>query len=253
VSTSGGANGGILSVREFSFVERATAGVYAATFDVPAGADVVGWQATPVTGPWAADRALFDMEDTLGTFKYAGGVDLALLAQYDPLDGNFSGRINAELSPYQFQIGEPGYAGYNVPITGVDQGAQQFTIAGDWTRYFASGAPFRAQGSTGNDGNYTVASDATFAAGSTTITVNEVIPDPTADGNVNRTGLAAYTTGNAFYLWAQYGNSVRYPNGGTITMTVRTTIAAPPVVPVGELRVRVIFVPAIVASTAAFV
>lgn len=70
-------------------------------------------------------------------------------------------------------------------ITGVNQGAQTFTVAGDRTAEFPVGPTFGAtvSGSSGNDSPYTVVS-AVFGAGSTVITVEQAIPDATADGTI---------------------------------------------------------------------
>lgn len=68
-------------------------------------------------------------------------------------------------------------------ITAVVQLSQEFGIAGDWTDFISVGDAITVMGSTGNDGTYTVAS-ATYATGTTTIVVNEAIPDATVDGRL---------------------------------------------------------------------
>lgn len=70
-----------------------------------------------------------------------------------------------------------------LPITGVNQGSQTFTVAGDQTPYFEAPYTFTVSGSTGNDGTYTVVS-ATFALGSTNIVTVEAIPNATVDGSI---------------------------------------------------------------------
>ena len=72
---------------------------------------------------------------------------------------------------------------HNHPVTGVSTGSDTFTIAGDHTGEFAADDNLKIVGSTGNDGSYTVSSSS-FAAGDTTIIVNETIPDSTPDGDV---------------------------------------------------------------------
>lgn len=70
-------------------------------------------------------------------------------------------------------------------ITGLDQGAKKFYIAGDQTPYIpARNFLEDVSGSTGNDGAYTV-TDVTYndAELRTEITVSEAIPDATVDGN----------------------------------------------------------------------
>lgn len=69
-------------------------------------------------------------------------------------------------------------------ISAVDQGAKKFTIAGlDLTSHFVTRAPLQVAGSTGNNGLYTVDTSA-FVGGNTEITVDEAIPDATADGTI---------------------------------------------------------------------
>ena len=253
-----------INLLEFAFTEKATAGVYTATYKVPAGTDVVGWQATQIGPVWAADSAFFYMGDTLsGPLSYTGGNDLTVYPTYTPIPPNGSGHpfINAENPVHPYPTVTLG------AIVGVDDVAQTIELAGDLTRYFkAATLPTGAQGflingSTGNDGTYTNAVDATFAAGKTTITTNEALPDPTVDGNVQLSAqsfegsspLAPYSNDNtAFYLWNGYGNAVQYHTGGTITMTVTTAIASPPVVPVGIMRVRLAVVPPVTAVNASF-
>jgi len=66
-------------------------------------------------------------------------------------------------------------------ITGVNQGTKTFTIAEDVAFRFIDGNTFTVSGSTGNDGTYTINGDAT---GTTSIVVDEAIPDATGDGNI---------------------------------------------------------------------
>lgn len=64
-------------------------------------------------------------------------------------------------------------------------GVGSFKIAGDQTQNFHAGYRFTVVGSTGNDGVYTVKNGgSSFAAGATTIPVNEAVPDATVDGSV---------------------------------------------------------------------
>lgn len=72
-------------------------------------------------------------------------------------------------------------------ITGIDQGAKTFTIAGDFSTG-QIGAMLNINGSTGNDGKYTVSS-VTLNAGNTDIVVDEAIPDATVDGTLSSTNL----------------------------------------------------------------
>lgn len=68
-------------------------------------------------------------------------------------------------------------------IDAVDTGTKVFEVVGDQTSTFTTGRRFGVIGSTGNDGYYTVASS-TFAGPNTEITVDETIPDDTADGDI---------------------------------------------------------------------
>lgn len=69
-------------------------------------------------------------------------------------------------------------------LTGVSTGAKTFTVSRDVTSSLVDGQIIRVDGSTGNDGNYTLDGTPSFAGGSTTITVAEAIPDATVDGSV---------------------------------------------------------------------
>ena len=71
----------------------------------------------------------------------------------------------------------------SLPITGVNQLTQTFTVAGDQTAYFPSASGFTVAGSTGNDGVYTVVS-ATLNAGNTDIITVMPIPNAVADGAI---------------------------------------------------------------------
>lgn len=70
-----------------------------------------------------------------------------------------------------------------LPITAVNQGTKQFTVAGDYTALFPAAASLTVSGSTGNDGVYTVVV-AAFGAGNTVITVVEAIPSAVANGSL---------------------------------------------------------------------
>ena len=61
--------------------------------------------------------------------------------------------------------------------------APVFTVSGDKTPRFFAGAKFNVDGSTGNDGRYTVISSL-FDSTNTVITV-DAIPDGTVDGTIN--------------------------------------------------------------------
>lgn len=75
--------------------------------------------------------------------------------------------------------------GTDYAITVVDQGTDTFTIAGDHTAEFPTGSIIRVTGSTGNDGEYVV-DTSVLDTGNTEITVEEEIPNATADGDIQR-------------------------------------------------------------------
>ena len=73
-------------------------------------------------------------------------------------------------------------------VTAVDQPNKKFTIAGDETSFVFVGDKIRVQGSTGNDGVYSVVSKA-LVSGNTEIVVSESLPNTTADGNIFRNSI----------------------------------------------------------------
>jgi len=73
--------------------------------------------------------------------------------------------------------------GGDFDITDVNTGTKTFKVAGDKTEFFVAGAQIKVAESTGNDGKYTVASSS-FAAGETSIVVNEAVADATVDGKI---------------------------------------------------------------------
>lgn len=74
-------------------------------------------------------------------------------------------------------------------ITAVDQGAQKLTIAGNHTALFPVSALLNVFGSTGNDGEYTIAT-VTFTGGNTVIVTVGALPDDTVDGQIGNGGTA---------------------------------------------------------------
>lgn len=80
-------------------------------------------------------------------------------------------------------------------VAGVNQGTRTLTVAGDVTAEVPSGSLIDMDGSTGNDGEYTVES-ATFDTDHTDIVVEEALPNATADGYLyTRGGRPIYTPG----------------------------------------------------------
>ena len=66
----------------------------------------------------------------------------------------------------------------------LNQGAKQFRVTGNVTAKYTNGRKFTITLSTGNNATYTIVSSS-YSAPNTTITVVEVIPNSTADGQVN--------------------------------------------------------------------
>jgi len=88
-------------------------------------------------------------------------------------------------------------------ITAVNVGAGTFTISGDETwLQFVVGQTFVIDGSTGNDGTYTVAALAPAGVNSD-ITVEEVIPNPIADGHIYFGGTISDYSGSKLVIDAQ--------------------------------------------------
>ena len=77
------------------------------------------------------------------------------------------------------------------PITGVNQGSKIFTVAGDRTAVYFVGQTIDVVNSTGNNGPYTP-NNIALNAGNTEITVDEAIPDPTVDGDIETIGVIRY-------------------------------------------------------------
>ena len=71
--------------------------------------------------------------------------------------------------------------GGDFDIIDVNQGTKKFTIDEEVASYFPVGTQIKIEGSTGNDGSYTVVA-AAEVGGDTEIEVSEAIPDPTIDG-----------------------------------------------------------------------
>lgn len=94
---------------------------------------------------------------------------------------------------FPFAFNSPDIQARILPITGVDQGTQTFTVAGDYTFAFVTTNQFVVAGSTGNDGTYNIVSS-TFASGATSVVVVEAIPDATVDGAITtKAGFPIYT------------------------------------------------------------
>jgi len=101
-------------------------------------------------------------------------------------------------------------------ITVVHQGNKKFTIAGAHASDYTVADKIAVNGSTGNDGTYTVASATEIAGPNTEIVVDEAVPDATADGNITDKGIA-YTIGTALTM-------VPTPDGNPVLRYHRHTV-----------------------------
>ncbi len=84
------------------------------------------------------------------------------------------------------------FTGAAYAITAIDQAADTFTIAGNHTDYFIEDATFDVQGSTNNNGKWTVESS-TFTGGNTVISVTGAV-GAVADGNIHEADFQLYKT-----------------------------------------------------------
>ena len=101
-------------------------------------------------------------------------------------------------------------------ISAADVALKTFTIAGnDLTATFVNGEVFTVNGSTANDGSYTVSSSALSGA-DTVITVTETVLSAIADGNITWQAVSSdrvSVIGGATYIWVDGDQSlevVRY-------------------------------------------
>ena len=102
----------------------------------------------------------------------SGRQDLEMVTGLDiTVAGRLAFQVFAKGTPAQFTI------------TAVDQALDLFTVAGDQTGEMVIGDKIKVSGSTGNDGDYIIAS-LQFSGGNTIIGVAEEIPDATIDGQI---------------------------------------------------------------------
>ena len=109
-------------------------------------------------------------------------------------------RIFEEALTHPAADGGPGFTlGTEIghDITAVAAATDKFTIAGDYSDIFATGGQICIQGSTGNDGTYTIAG-VTVTGGNTVIETNEDFTDATVDGTLSH-DLTIDLSGNFRY------------------------------------------------------
>ena len=95
-------------------------------------------------------------------------------------------------------------------ITAVDPVGESFTVAGDQTAIYNVGRKIRVQGSTGNDGVYTVVS-ATYTT-STEIVVAEDVTDGTIDGDIHYDTFMYVSTPDNGTSWTRTYGTVLLDN-----------------------------------------
>lgn len=81
-------------------------------------------------------------------------------------------------------------------VTTGGAGAAAFRVAGDKSGLLGVNQTLRVRNSTGNDGVYTVRTGVAFAAGETTIPVEEAVSDGTADGELELQYFPRITIGS---------------------------------------------------------
>ena len=138
-----------------------------------------------VTTVRVTNSAANDGEYTLTLVTVSGGNTILTVAEDIP-DATAGGTIAQAAESRQFEYDLQIKIERDYSITAVNTGSKQFTIAGDRRRYFNVGGGFSVTGSTGNDGDYTVASLA-LSGGNTLIVVNETVASAVADGAVTLT------------------------------------------------------------------
>ena len=83
-----------------------------------------------------------------------------------------------------------GIGNISYPIVGVNQGSKTFAVDGAYNTNFLASDKLTIAGSTGNDGEYTVASASYDSTNDETdIVVSEAIPDATVDGTISHSAL----------------------------------------------------------------
>ncbi len=127
-------------------------------------------------------------------------------------------------------------------VSAVDTINDTFSIDGDFTGYFLDTNTFYVVGSTGNDGKYTVNTDAVFIGGKTVVTVLDEIPDGTVDGfmlpvyDIVPSWVSIASDLEPGHRWEVFNNDayVFFNNGKELPFTWAN--GDPTVTPVYELR-----------------
>jgi hypothetical protein len=147
------------------------------------------WTEAAAGSPWDEARALaimlyyydgdFEITDVTVTLSSTETPDVTI---NDDGTGEEVGNYQLDALLTNYELGE------SFSIVAVDTVNEEFEVSGDQTEYFRITAPVLVEGSTGNDGVWTVAS-VTYDSGTsrTIVEVNENVTNATADGTL-RTG-----------------------------------------------------------------
>jgi len=181
--------------------------------------DGVDWQFdTPVIG-WVA---MVEDESDGKSYKFTGSVwDSS--GEIDDLDDVPDGSIYGRVKNTELHEGEVTRLEVLWEITDVDDGAKTFTVLGDQADEIEAADTISIQGSTGNDGDYTVVSSTYVpATKSTDIVVSEAVPSAVVDGTIANATTPKKVTGEqaleAYERRGQYNSALKavifdIPNG----------------------------------------
>lgn len=156
------------------------------------------------TGPAVVAPVIDDSElaDVIGTVLGggslpAGGTTGQVLTKASNADGDADWETSASapsgtsLQVTEILVTEQATSVAPLAVTGADDVAGTFTVAGDHAALFPAGSYFEVNGSTANDGFYRVIS-AAFGGGATTVTVETgTFADSTANGTITPSSYVA--------------------------------------------------------------
>ena len=171
--------------------------------------------------PAAGWRVYVTDEDNF--YKYDGSAWDASIADINDLDDVPDGSIYGRVKQTELHEGEVTRLEVLFDITDVNTGTKTFTVAGDQTDEIGAADSITVQGSTGNDGTYTVVSS-TYVPSTkdTDIVVTEVVPSAVADGTIANATTPLKLTGEqakeAYDRRGQYNAALKavvfdIPNG----------------------------------------
>lgn len=128
-------------------------------------------------------------------YKYTGSA-WEVWADINDLDDIPDGTVYGRVKNTELIEGEVERLMVAWPIVSVDTTNDEFVVDGDETDKISVGNTIEVQGSTGNDGTWTVAAISySPSTKQTTIEVSEDITDATADGTIKNNTSPVYVTG----------------------------------------------------------